>query len=491
MSYIVLIILLAGFSFLIWNASDKIGLSKTTLLIGWGIKLVFASSFLFIFTYYYSDGVLYGDVANFMHDSSVLSDYGRSNPGGYFNLLLGINSDDLVLMQNELAETKIWSYGDNGDFINDNRLIIRINSIIHFFSFGNILVHLVIFAFISFIGTIFIFKTFSKLTSNQHFLFFGLLTFPTLGFWGSGISKECLMIFAAGIFFWGLSKLLQKRNDKWTRLAAIVGLAMLMFNKPHLGIALLIFLPFFIWFYKSGINKKKVILSLSLLTVIGVALSYSPPKTNPVDRISNKLQDFKNIGTGGVFFITDSSFCAFEYSTFDHFLYDSEKSLIQVNEATKGEYKLFGKDDFHAFTIPKSNLQYDVYLVQPPSNSIVHVPSIKGSGIQLIKNIPLGIMNTTLRPFPTDDGGILKYVLLLENLAFLALAFFAIKNRKENDNTVHSWLFLLILAGISLIVLIGLTTPVLGAVARYKTASYLLLFIAFALLIKPFSIIKK
>ena len=491
MSYALLIILLAGLSFLIWNASDKIGLSKKSLMIGWGIKLLFAGLFLLIFTHYYSNGSLYGDVANFMYDSSVLADYGRSDPGGYFNLLMGMNSDDLSLMQNELSETKIWSYGDNGDFINDNRLIIRINSVIHFFSFGNILVHSLIFAFISFIGTIFIYKTFSKLVNNQHFLFFGLLLFPTIGFWGSGISKECLMIFAFGIFCWGLSKLLQKRNDKWSRLTFIVGLAMLLFNKPHMGICLLVFLPFFIWFYKSGINKKKLAISLGILTIIGVALSYSPPKTNPVDKISNKLQDFKNIGTGGVFFITDSSFCAFDYATFDHFSYNSEHSLIQVNKPTTGEYKLFGKDEFYPFTIPKSEKQYDVYLIQPPSNSIVEVPSIKGSGVQLIKNIPLAIMNTTLRPFPTDQGGPLKYVLLLENLIFLVLALFVLRNHEEKDNCTRSWVFLLILAGFSLIVLIGLTTPVLGAVARYKSASFLLFFIALSLIIKPISILKK
>lgn len=491
MSWAVLIILLIGFTYLISNSSELLGLSKKILLIGWGLKLVFAALFLLIFTYYYSDGRLFGDVANFMNDSEVLADYGRSNPSGYFNLLFGFSSNDLALMQNELADTQIWSYGDNGDFINDNRLIIRINSVIQFFSFGNVWVHLLFFAFISFIGILFLYKTFEKLSQNQHLLFFSLIAFPTIGFWSSGITKECLMVFATGIFFWGFSKLLMKENNKWSRLTLVIGLAMLLFNKPHLGLALIIFLPFFYWMHKTGSSKKKTVISLLFVCLIGIALSFAPAKINPVNRISHKLQDFKNIGTGGVFFITDSSFCAFDYDKFDRFNYDSDSSLISTKQSTLGEYKLFGEETFHPFTIPRGDKKYDVYLVQPPSKSIVDVPSINDSGSQLIKNIPLALLNTFLRPFPTDTGSNLKYLSMLENLLFICLLIYTLKNRNPLNDNQKKWVFLLLSAAVALILLIGLTTPILGAIARYKIAPYLLFIIAFSIILKPISIFKK
>ena len=107
MSWAVLVILLFGFSYLIFNSANRIGLSPKTLLIGWFLKLFYASIFLLIFTYYYSSGSLYGDVANFMNDSKILAGYGRSDFGGYLKLLLGFNSNDLTLLQNELADTRI------------------------------------------------------------------------------------------------------------------------------------------------------------------------------------------------------------------------------------------------------------------------------------------------------------------------------------------------------------------------------------------------
>lgn len=460
-------------------------------MIGWGIKLTYAVTFILIYSNFYSDGRMFGDVANFMNDSAVLAEYGRTNPSNYLSILFGFNSNDLSLMQNELSETRIWSYGDNGDFINDNRLIIRINSVIHFFSFGNVWVHLLTFAFISFSGIIFLFKTFEKLTNNPLFLYFVLVAFPTIGFWSSAITKECLMVFALGLFFWGLQQLLSKKNNKWTRLAFVVGLAMLLFNKPHMGFALLIFLPFFYWMHKASFTNKKVIISLFIVCSVGVGLSFAPSKLNPVSRISYKLQDFKNLGTGGVFFITDSSFCAFDYETIDHFDYNSDSALISVNKSTNGEYKLFGEKTFYPFTIPKSEKRYDVYLVHPPSASIVDVPSINDSGTQLIKNIPLALANTLVRPFPNDTGSPLKYAALLENLLFILFIIYLFKNRDKLDEDRKKWLFLLMSSAIALILLIGLTTPILGAIARYKIAPYILLMISFSILLKPIPKFKK
>ncbi len=492
MSWAVLVILFFGFSYLIFNSANRIGLSPKTLLIGWFLKLFYATIFLLIFTYYYSSGSLYGDVANFMNDSKILAGYGRSDFGGYLKLLLGFNSNDLTLLQNELADTRIWSYGDNGDFINDNRLIIRINSVIHFFSFGNVWVHLLVFAFISYAGIILLFQTFKKFVHNPQVLFFGLIIFPTIGFWGSGITKECIMIFAFGLFCWGISKLLQKVNNKWTRLAAIVGMATLLFNKPHLGICVLVFLPFLIWFIRAGFSRQKLILTLIIVLGLGFSLTLAPDKVNPVNKISNKLQDFKNVGTGGVFFITDSSFCAFDYQDLNKFNYNSNTKEIQVIKSAKGEYKLFGKKEFYPFTIPVSSKKYDVYLVQPPSNSIVEVPSINNSTKQLIKNIPLALINTSIRPFPTDPGSVLKYLLIIENILFLLLAIYLLKNHdKSTNNEKKSWITFLILTGFFMLLLIGLTTPILGAIARYKTVSFLLFIISFSMLLPPLKFLKK
>lgn len=68
------------------------------------------------------------------------------------------------------------------------------------------------------------------------------------------------------------------------------------------------------------------------------------------------------MGKGGVFFITDSTFCAFDYADLDHFKRFSSDSL-QVLETSTGEAKLFGNHPFHPFTIHASSQTYAVYLI--------------------------------------------------------------------------------------------------------------------------------
>ena len=453
------------------------------MMLAWGIKVISAIVFMLIFTQLYSEsGAPYGDVGNFYQDSKVLAKYAQKDPGGYFQVLLGINSDDLELHQTHLSETNIWSYGDNGDLLNDNRLIIRINSLIHLISFQVIWVHVLIFAFISFLGLILIYKAFEQYIQHKRIFFFVLFLAPSLSFWGSGLSKECLFVFAFGLFCFAINRLLKKLSG-FNLLLLVVGILLLFFNKPHVGIIIFPLSIILLIGFRFAFNRTAIFLGSTGLVALLITLSFTPEKINLVDRLSEKQKDFINLGQGGIFFITDSSFCAFDYKLMDHFKYQAAARKISVNKPCEGTYKLFGQDEFHPFRISASAKEFDVYLAIAPSNSYVTSTPINGSGIQLIKNTPAAIINVVLRPFPTDNGSQLKLFIFLENLLFIGFLIVVLKRKRKLLPHEKAWVFYLVASALVLTLIIGWTTPVFGAIARYKIAPQLLLLIAFFILL--------
>ena len=483
MSLISFIIVLVLTVFCLWRLSWGIRLSQRDLYWGWGIKLAYAFLFVFIFSQYYGNGKLYGDAYNFMNDSKVLYEYGKKDPGGYFKLLFGFAEDNSTFNQSILGETQIWSYGDNGDFINDNRLIIRINSVIHFFSFGNVYVHALLLAFLSYLGVVLLYKTFYSHFSNKRLSFFVLIAFPSIGFWGSGITKEALLLFGMGLFFYGLFKSLTKAKPLHFILL-LAGVFILLFNKPHVGLILIALSPFLI--YALKFEPRKIVRTLfPFICITGlVVLTYTPTQFNLLDKVSYKQKDLINIGKGGIFFVTDSSFCAFDFQYLQHFKQENE-NMISVLRETKGEYKLFGENTFAPFSISPSDKKYDVYLIQPPSASYIEVEPINYSGRNMLTNIPEAMVNTLIRPAPEDPGSVLKYFSFANNLLFLGMILFTVfyrKNLKERQKLIITYF---VISGILILLLIGWTTPILGAIVRYKIAAELLLLFALSMTLKP------
>ena len=236
--FVFIVVFLSGFGLLYW-ISVKTGISKNILWLGWSMKLFV--SFIYVYTYstYYGEGDrIQGDAQHFFVDSKILNDYAFIDPGGYTNLLFGLNNNDSTLFATHLANTKIWSYGDNGDFINDNRLIIRINSVIHFFSFGNIYVHVLIFSMICYIGLDLLYLAFEKYVAQKKFFLLALIFLPSIPFWGSGLTKETLTIFSLGLFFFSLLKLLNDSVKIKIILLLLISLLPLLFNKPYVGLVL-------------------------------------------------------------------------------------------------------------------------------------------------------------------------------------------------------------------------------------------------------------
>lgn len=92
---------------------------------------------------------------------------------------------------------------------------------------------------------------------------------------------------------------------------------------------------------------------------------------------------------------------------------------------------------------------------------------IEDSVWSIILHIPEAMVNVLLRPFPWDIGGAALMLLFLEN-ALLILLGIVILYYRFTDKTKKGLPLWLLLWGLPILALIGLTTPVLGASMRYR-----------------------
>jgi hypothetical protein len=319
--------------------------------------------------------------------------------------------------------------------------------------------------------------------ANKNLFFFLLVAFPSLAFWSSGITKESILILALGLFFFGLFSLLKQFSLR-NILIITIGTLMLLFNKPHVGLIILALAPLFI-IGRFTNWKKKLLYIFPVAIVIGiVALTYAPSQINLLDKVSYKQKDLINMGKGGIFFVTDSSFCAFDYKHLENFNPEPNQK-ITVLKKTAGEYKLFGPHAFHPFSIEPGPKQYDVYLLQPPSLSYIPVTPINYNRSALFTTLPEILQNTIIRPYPWDPGSALKHFPFTSNLMLIAFAVFVLFNRKKTNPQEKYLILYFVISALLILMLIGWTTPILGAIVRYKIAAEFLLLIALCLTLKP------
>ncbi|MNU77140.1 hypothetical protein D3C71_667080 [compost metagenome] len=130
---------------------------------------------------------------------------------------------------------------------------------------------------------------------------------------------------------------------------------------------------------------------------------------------------------------------------------------------------------------------WNVVFKGEPCGSYIELTPIGNDFGQLIKNIPEALVNASFKPTPGDPGGKLKYVNFLESCGLFGLLIFGLwRNRGQRTPEEKNILIFLFTFAIILLVLIGWTTPVLGALVRYRMPAYLALFLIAVMGSRPF-----
>ncbi|MFD1552423.1 hypothetical protein DNU06_10670 [Putridiphycobacter roseus] len=479
-----LILILSLTTFFAYQLGKKTTLAPALYMGTYALKLLVGAGYIWLFTHYFADGLLFGDSQSFMMDSWQLNQLAKHDFSAFIQLIFGwIDGQDERVIE-FMQHTHIWDYSQNNEVINDNRLILKVNAFIHFFSDRNPYIHAICFSFLSFIGLHLIYQAFQNFISHKKLFWLAIICFPNLCFWSSGLLKESLLILSLGLFFYYLFKIISFPKKFFLWIPFLISIFMLAFNKPYTGVTVMVFTGFYLLGAKLNWQIKELKISMLSVLLIGMAVVFIPGKLNITKKLSIKQMDLNNMGKGGITFINDSAFCVFPYQQLENFKIIDKQSII-VEKATKGSYKLFGTDEYKNFTMAKNSSQYPIYLIYPPSNSYVAQTLIQFSPLQLLKNIPMALTNTLIRPFPTDGGNDLKYLSFLSNLLLIYFLLFSIRRRKKLQNQEKYLLFLLLGAAISILLIIGLSVPIFGAIVRYKIPAELFLIISGFLLLKP------
>lgn len=151
-------------------------------------------------------------------------------------------------------------------------------------------------------------------------------------------------------------------------------------------------------------------------------------------------------------------------------------SLSLISESKS----IIGKDIFGVLV--EKRLAFEDIAQESDAGSEIMNLSFEADGLSILKNTPIAFINSLFRPTPWEAKGLLMWMSALENiLLFFFLIVLVIFPSSKTDSSSLLW-FTLLFAVANLIV-VGLTTPVLGAISRYRIIGLLFLLITFIQLI--------
>ncbi len=453
-------------------------ISNKTIAFLFFLKGLGVLAFYALYQFYYGD-ILNFDSGVFFTESKTLNAIAFDNFYVYVKSLLGFqdNYNDNYILENLINPTRNWQDGRiEKYFFNDNRTVIRINSILHFISFNNYLVLALYNCFIGFLGSIYIFKglEFLILKYKIHFLYF-ICLLPSIWLHSAALLKEPLAIGIIGSSIYLLNKILiQQVNKKKFYVLLIIFIYLSFFLKPFIILPIIFFTAIAFWLHiRPNFRFKQLFfISLFLLGLFALNTATLIFKNKSVYNILlHKQKVFLDAATGGIFLLDSVKFVRLDYDTT---LVDKAQSNPNFYTIKKNVPYIFWehshqKDTLFCPSNTDTTTQYSLVYMISKSKSNINYP-IK-IGQMLLYSIYLPIAY----PMFFDAKGIFMYIVSIENLIvalMLLIGLITLIKLKLNCNLLIYLTLILFL-----LFVIGITTGNLGAINRYRCL--LLPFISF------------
>ncbi len=444
------------------------------------LKVIVGFYFLYIYTVVYGKGSLSADAGAFMSESKILNDVFFKSPGDFFKLLTGLGNQE-PLVARYLQETSHWDSGAQA-IISDNRNIMRVHSVIHFFSFGNPAIHVLLMCFFSLLGIKQLFLGLKERSRIKDFyLFYLLLLFPSVLFWTSGILKEPLMVLGLGLFVRGVLSN-DARNKKWFH--AILGCLLLLAFKPYVLFCIVPALLFYGLY--TIIPRYKALTAFAIFLFLGTSVTFffSEQREKFVHLLSRKQYDFKNVGKGGLHAESDSCFYFFKPDQISELVIEGDS--VSIDKEMDALILMHGAiDEPKAVKLTPTGEKWFIYFRNDRSDGFIPTTMIDDSFGQLILNIPEALLNSLLRPHIFDPGSWLKYPAMLEILLLYGFLIYAFFHRKKLSVEEKGLIWSIVIFVVSLSLIIGWVTPVLGAIVRYRIPAFIGILLLALLIIQP------
>lgn len=396
------------------------GIKKIAIYKAFLIHLVAGFVLYTIYTEYYQERYT-SDIFKFYDDSLVLYNLFFENTADFFRIFLGYNKNENSVLNNHLLEMNHWDSSYSNSFMNETRLLIKINAILNIIGFKSYVFNLISFILIGFIGKTLILKSIIKEfeLKNLKILFWTIFLMPSILIWTSGILKEPLIIFSFGIITYSLTFKFKKNLINLFLL--ILGLLIIFKVKFYVFICFLPALISFTISKKFNIKSHYSIITFTALIFITIGiLSSFNSNIDPIRILSKKQHDFIRLA--------------------DVFEAGSAIKLTPLEPNLVSFFKIIPEGIVNGFLRPFPNNIY-----------------------------------RPLHFFPLLENLILYscfiYLLIRINLLKIKIKF-------QHKNALWNSLFFIAM----LFILSGIGTPVLGALVRYKVPGLIFLIISINLL---------
>jgi hypothetical protein len=269
-------------------------------------------------------------------------------------------------------------------------------------------------AFLSFVGLIWLFKSFESLFRGRLYLLFAAcFLLPSVVFWGSGLLKEGPALFGLGLLFYLFSKIIN-RNFKWYHLVVLI---------PTLG---------FLFYLKQYVLFAFIPAALFLLVV---------------------------------------RFTGEKFVIYKFFM----SQIICFVIAQNAHYFFVGGD--FLYVLGKKRVDFENTAQMHSARSLVTIPE-NNTAIEFFLHAPQAFALTYLRPYFWECKSWMYLVFALENLVYVILILFLVLFFRRIPKSEHPILIYAALSySLVMASIIGNCVPVLGSVVRYRILSLPLLII--------------
>lgn len=200
-----------------------------------------------IYTYVYPDRAT-ADVFKYFDDSAYMYGALGDRPLDYLRMITGIGNDNAHFHEFYYRHMNNWVRHYESNLYNDAHTIIRFNALVRLVSFGEFHVHTVASAFLSLTGLLGIYHAFVRaLPGKEKLLAAVVFLVPSVLFWASGVIKESLLFFGIGLLVYQADRMLRDGVRWQDPFLFAFNVVMLFFLKVYVLLSLLPALMLLLW----------------------------------------------------------------------------------------------------------------------------------------------------------------------------------------------------------------------------------------------------
>jgi hypothetical protein len=441
---------------------------------------VFAGTLLWkFFTVHYPAS----DASIFFNDSKIIYDAFFQDPFRFIQLFTGVG-DDAVLSAIR-SRMQLWNNSYTAFLIQDSRTMIRLNVLFRFISGGYFYVHAILICFLSFTGLVLIYKLFHPyLHRTPLLLIIACFLLPSVLFWSSTVLKEGIIFLGLGLLLYHCQCGLRRSYSYKNIIGMIAGVLLLILVKMYVLLALCPALLANFWIawsshryilLKYATSHLFFLLFIFLLRFLSSSLDF-------VRIVKNKQTDFINVAKGGMVLFHDSTYIYLNYDEREQRLIPASEHFYKLRKGFRYASFKMGKSDTVLLKGDADTNSFKVLYTYVPAGSAFPIPQLKPNLLEMLKHAPLAFFNTLVIPSLLTFQKAFTGWILLENMVLLLFILTVMGAFLKRRFPLGLVLFCFSFVGI-LFALIGLTTPVLGALLRYRIPGIPFLMIGCSLLI--------